>query len=121
MGTSQGPLFAPGARPPYSNTNYTVAGLIIEKVTGQTLAQQFDQRIFEPLKLEHSLPDGADITGQHAHGYFVLGDPAPPPTSPASARRSAGPAAASCPPRRRHHVLPGAVRRQLCGPTCWTR
>jgi D-alanyl-D-alanine carboxypeptidase len=76
MGTSQGPLFAPGTSSAYSNTNYTVAGLIVEKVTGTTLGDQLAQRIFGPLKLRStSLPTQPEITGPHAHGYFVLGQP----------------------------------------------
>jgi D-alanyl-D-alanine carboxypeptidase len=74
MGTSFGSWFAPGTSSRYSNTNYTLAGLIIEKVTGSTLGDQFDQRIFKPLKLDStSLPATPEITGPHAHGYFVMG------------------------------------------------
>jgi len=74
MGTSFGSWFAPGTSSRYSNTNYTLVGLIIEKVTGSTLGAQFDQRIFKPLKLESSsLPTTPEITGPHAHGYFVMG------------------------------------------------
>ena len=76
MGNALGPWFAPGTSSRYSNTNYTVAGLVIEKVTGSTLGAQFEQRIFKPLKLEStSLPTAADMTGQHAHGYFVISSP----------------------------------------------
>jgi D-alanyl-D-alanine carboxypeptidase len=43
-------------------------------VTGTSLGTQLDQRIFKPLKLEStSLPTTPDITGPHAHGYFVMG------------------------------------------------
>jgi D-alanyl-D-alanine carboxypeptidase len=76
MGTSQGPLFPPGTSSAYSNTNYTVAGLVVEKVTGSTLGAQFDQRIFGPLKLRSTyLPTAPEIEGQHAHGYFVVDKP----------------------------------------------
>lgn len=76
MGTSLGPLFAPGTASTYSNTNYTVAGLVIEKVTGTTMGAQLEQRIFRPLKLESTyLPTDPGLSGQHAHGYFVLGGP----------------------------------------------
>lgn len=76
MGTSQGQLFPPGTKSVYSNTNYTVAGLVIEKATGTTLAVQLEQRIFRPLKLDAtSLPSDPGLTGQHAHGYYVLGAP----------------------------------------------
>lgn len=74
MGNALGPWFAPGTSSRYSNTNYTVAGLIIEKVSGSTLGAQFEQRIFKPLKMSSSyLPTGPGLTGQYAHGYFVMG------------------------------------------------
>ena len=45
-------------------------------MTGQPLAQQFDTRIFGPLNLKaSSAPSGPELTGQYAHGYFVLGQP----------------------------------------------
>lgn len=79
MGNSLGPWFAPGADAAYSNTNYTVAGLVVEKVTSSTLGAQLDQRIFRKLDLKStSLPSAPELTGQHAHGYFVIGDPAGP-------------------------------------------
>ena len=79
MGTSQGPMFPPGTASGYSNTNYTLAGMVIEKVTRTSLAVQLDQRIVRPLKLDDtSMPSEPEMAGQHAHGYFVLG--APPAT-----------------------------------------
>ncbi|MFI8961294.1 serine hydrolase domain-containing protein [Streptomyces sp. NPDC053493] len=76
LGTSLPRKFQPGTDVSYSNTNYTVAGLIIEKVAGTSLATQFDRRIFDPLDLDATyLPTGPDIDGPHAHGYFVLGKP----------------------------------------------
>ena len=41
-------LFAPGSAWWYSNTNYIVAGLLIEAVTGHPLARELDRRIFSP-------------------------------------------------------------------------
>ena len=74
MGTSLGSWFAPGTSSRYSNTNYTVAGLIIEKVTGSSLGAHFEQRIFRPLNLRSTyLPTTPEIAGAHAHGYFVMG------------------------------------------------
>jgi D-alanyl-D-alanine carboxypeptidase len=74
MGNALGPWFDPGATSRYSNTNYTLAGLVIEKVGGASLAAQLDQRIFKPLKLSSSyLPTAPGLTGAHAHGYYVMG------------------------------------------------
>jgi D-alanyl-D-alanine carboxypeptidase len=70
------PLFAPGARYSYSNTNYLVAGLIVEAVTHRPLAVELERRIFAPLHLgATSFPTAPGIAGRHAHGYLVLGKP----------------------------------------------
>ncbi|MFE6164801.1 serine hydrolase domain-containing protein [Streptomyces sp. NPDC056486] len=45
------PDFAPGTDWNYSNTNYLLAGMIIEKVTGETYADEIRRRIIEPLGL----------------------------------------------------------------------
>ncbi|RKS78760.1 D-alanyl-D-alanine carboxypeptidase [Actinomadura pelletieri DSM 43383] len=42
----------------YSNTNYVLAGLIIEKVTGRSWEQQVHERIIEPLGLRHTITPG---------------------------------------------------------------
>ena len=43
--------FAPDTQFAYSNTNYIVAGLLLEGVTGMTLAENLQSRIVEPLGL----------------------------------------------------------------------
>ena len=45
-------VFAPGSHGRYSNTNYIALGLVIEKVTGRSYAQELEQRILEPLGLD---------------------------------------------------------------------
>ncbi|WP_199547415.1 serine hydrolase [Streptomyces sp. N35] len=69
-----GPLHKPGAYQRYSNIHYTVLGLIIEKVTGDTFAQQAAQRIFRPLGMRDSYFPGSDprIRGPHHRGYQEL-------------------------------------------------
>lgn len=42
----------------YSNSNYILLGMIIEKATGEALANNYSQRIYEPLDLEHTLLEG---------------------------------------------------------------
>ena len=44
--------FDPGARFAYSNTNYLIAAMLIERLTRTTLAEQLDERIIEPLGLD---------------------------------------------------------------------
>jgi len=63
-------LFRPGHGWSYSNTNYIVLGLVVEALTGTTIGEQLTQRIFTPLRLDHtSYPSGPSIAGAHAHGY----------------------------------------------------
>ncbi|MEU9130521.1 serine hydrolase domain-containing protein [Kitasatospora sp. NPDC048540] len=65
--------FAPGTSWAYSNTNYILAGMIIEKVTGRTVAEQIDRRIIQPLGLRHTsfpAPGDATIREAHPHGYY---------------------------------------------------
>jgi D-alanyl-D-alanine carboxypeptidase len=79
LATSHPPLYPPGktAKATYSNTNYTVAGLIIEAATGDSLQAQLRRRIFKPLGLRSTTyPDReTTIEGPHAHGYFPFGPP----------------------------------------------
>lgn len=79
LATSHDPLYPPGETSisTYSNTNYTIAGLIIEAATGKSLENQLRRRIFEPLDLDATTnPDReTTIEGPHAHGYFPLGPP----------------------------------------------
>ncbi|MEV3852387.1 serine hydrolase domain-containing protein [Streptomyces microflavus] len=67
--------FAPGARWSYSNTNYIVAGLLVQKVTGRPLGEEIKSRITDRVGLRHTyLPAPGDMTvrGRHPHGYRRL-------------------------------------------------
>jgi D-alanyl-D-alanine carboxypeptidase len=69
---AQPPVFAPGERYSYSNTNYVLLGLIIEQLTADSAENQFQQRIFDPLGLtETVLPARASnaIPDPHPQGY----------------------------------------------------
>ncbi|MER5863270.1 serine hydrolase domain-containing protein [Kitasatospora sp. NPDC002040] len=54
-GLKRAPVSAPGGGFTYSNTNYLILGLLIEKVTGQPVHQAVTQRIIEPLGLTHTV------------------------------------------------------------------
>ncbi|MBB5954506.1 D-alanyl-D-alanine carboxypeptidase [Saccharothrix tamanrassetensis] len=70
VAVSHPPLFPPGERWSYSNTNYTLLGMVLEKVTGRSYSDLVTQRITRPLRLEDTyLPTNADFRGRHAHGY----------------------------------------------------
>ncbi|WP_030602713.1 serine hydrolase domain-containing protein, partial [Streptomyces achromogenes] len=64
---------APGAAYAYSNTNFVVAGLLVEKLTGQPVRTAYRNRIVKPLKLTDTFyvhPDTA-IPGRHTRGYLT--------------------------------------------------
>lgn len=67
-------LFKPGTGWSYSNTNYVLAGLLIQAVTGHPYGAEIERRIIEPLGLrDTSVPvDEYDIPGTHPHGYAEL-------------------------------------------------
>jgi len=46
------PLAAAGAEYSYANTNYTLLGMIIEKVTGEEAVDEIHRRVLDPLGLE---------------------------------------------------------------------
>lgn len=66
----QKPLFAPGTRYNYSNTNYLILGLIIETITNDTLAHQIEDRLLRRFGLSHtSYPETQAMPTPWAHGY----------------------------------------------------
>ncbi|MDR7278438.1 serine hydrolase domain-containing protein [Catenuloplanes atrovinosus] len=67
---------APGELLSYSNTNYILAGLIIEKVTGNEVEKEVNRRIIKPLGLRTTYFPGADprIRGPHAGAYVPWPD-----------------------------------------------
>jgi D-alanyl-D-alanine carboxypeptidase len=54
------PLAAPGAGYHYANTNYVLLGLIAERATGKTLAQEYRKRFFDPLGLHSATYQGVE-------------------------------------------------------------
>ncbi|WP_433661287.1 serine hydrolase domain-containing protein [Nocardia sp. CA-128927] len=70
------PNFEPGAKAVYTNTNYLVAGLLIERVTGNPAAAEIGRRIIEPLGLRDTYVPAAretSIRGSHPKGYHEVG------------------------------------------------
>lgn len=66
--------FQPGERWDYSNTNYVLAALIVERVTGHQWEEEVRSRIVRPLGLHHTTfpRTSSRIPGPHAHAYFDL-------------------------------------------------
>ncbi|MFI6304777.1 serine hydrolase domain-containing protein [Amycolatopsis thailandensis] len=78
---AKGPDFEnPGEAWHYSNTNYVVAGLLIEKLTGRPYGEEVTRRILRPLHLTHTSVPGhrSSLPVPHACGYEPL------PTNPPS-------------------------------------
>jgi D-alanyl-D-alanine carboxypeptidase len=61
----------PGVQHFYANTNYVVAGLVVESVTGTSLELQVQKRLIEPLRLRATtFPTlGGPMATPYAHGY----------------------------------------------------
>lgn len=54
LGLSRPPQFCPGTNWAYTNTGYTLLGLIIERIEGRPLAEVFTDRLFTPLGMTRS-------------------------------------------------------------------
>ncbi|MFA6482754.1 MAG: serine hydrolase domain-containing protein, partial [Bacteroidales bacterium] len=62
--------FTPGTDFKYSNTNTILAGLIIEQITGNSLAMEIHDRILDELHLVNtSYPMNNSMPGSFVHGY----------------------------------------------------
>jgi D-alanyl-D-alanine carboxypeptidase len=68
------PTFAPGTSWSYSNTNYILIGMILQKQTGRRLPDLVQQRIARPLGLTRTYfadPRASSTGAGYAHGYAV--------------------------------------------------
>jgi D-alanyl-D-alanine carboxypeptidase len=66
-------IFAPGKEYDYCNTNYVLLGLIAEKLEGAPLAKIFQDRLYGPLGMKHTLlPANTSntIPETYSHGYL---------------------------------------------------
>ncbi|WP_433258408.1 serine hydrolase domain-containing protein [Streptosporangium sp. CA-135522] len=68
--------FEPGTGWSYSNTNYVLARLLIEKVTGRSVAEELQRLILGPLGLSDTVvPDASpEIPAPYAHAYYRYAD-----------------------------------------------
>ncbi|MBS1518084.1 MAG: beta-lactamase family protein [Bacteroidetes bacterium] len=66
-----GPAFAPGKGWVYSNGNYNILGMMIEKITGNSIKEEVTGRIIKPLGLVNTFyPSDSEMPGQYSHGYI---------------------------------------------------
>lgn len=63
--------FKPGGREIYSNTGYTLLGLIVSRISGMTLREFTTENIFVPLGMKntHFRDDHSEIIKNNAYGY----------------------------------------------------
>ena len=80
--------FEPGTRWQYSNTNYVLAGMVAEKVSGKPLGQLLSEQIFQPLHMSSASTEAPEpaatfryaggplrVTGREGAGWlFATGD-----------------------------------------------
>ena len=65
------PYWAPGTGYHYSNTDFVLLGMVIETVTGQSVASLVRSQFLTPLGLDHTfLQTEEDVQGAEAHGYI---------------------------------------------------
>ena len=65
--------FSPGAHFEYSNTNYVALGLIVERITGESLASYEQRAIFGPAKMHATYVGVAPVGRAVALGYAARG------------------------------------------------
>jgi D-alanyl-D-alanine carboxypeptidase len=74
IGVGAPPTFPPGQGWSYTNTDYVLLGMIVERATGRTLGAEYERRIFRPLGLDQtSYPTGTSMPRPIGRGYNVLG------------------------------------------------
>ena len=90
-------VYAPGTIPAYSNYGASLAGYIVQRVSGQPFDDYVEQHIFQPLGMAHSsfrqplppalaphLSNGYQLASQEPHPYEII------PLSPAGALAATG-------------------------------
>ena len=71
---AKGPAFRPGGKQQYLNINYTILGLLIERVTGHSYADEAARLVLRPAGMRDTYFPGTDprIRGPHNHGYQAV-------------------------------------------------
>ncbi|MFI6869324.1 serine hydrolase domain-containing protein [Nocardia sp. NPDC050406] len=67
------PRFEPGTRAVYTNTNYILLGMLIDRVTGQSYQSEIDRRIVQRLGLRDTyFPTDGEVRDPHPVGYQLI-------------------------------------------------
>ncbi|WP_229378959.1 serine hydrolase [Streptomyces sp. VRA16 Mangrove soil] len=71
---AKGPAFAPGEQQDYLNINYTLLGLLAERVTGEPFADVATRLVLRPAGMRATYFPGSDpdVRGPHNHGYQLV-------------------------------------------------
>ncbi len=72
-------IFAAGTTPSYSNYGATLAGYIVQRVSGETFDDYVDKHVFAPLGMQHATfrqPPPAALRPLISQGYELASDPA---------------------------------------------
>ncbi|CAL9360811.1 D-alanyl-D-alanine carboxypeptidase [Streptomyces sp. enrichment culture] len=70
----------PGAAYAYSNTNFVIVGMLIEKASGRSVGEEYRRRIIGPLRLRDTayVHPATAIRGRHVRGYLHPDEPGTP-------------------------------------------
>ncbi|WP_416519844.1 serine hydrolase domain-containing protein [Streptomyces achromogenes] len=87
LAMSHRPVFAPGDGWSYSDTNYVLASMVIQKATGHTYAHEIEHRVLRPLHLDSTSVPGtsARLPGPSGRAYSKLAGELAGPGAPGSA------------------------------------
>jgi D-alanyl-D-alanine carboxypeptidase len=110
--------FPPGSRWDYSNTGYTLAGLIVEQMAGRPLSAVLHDTVFQPLQMSTAAEVDLRPLGKgDAIGYtrYALGAPRAAPLVGKGWEFAAGGLAMSAPDLARWDI--GVINQRLLSPT----
>lgn len=112
--------FDPGAKWQYSNTNYVIAGLIVEKASGMPLLTFLGERVFKPLGMQEVVNiDQQRLPATDPTGYmrYALGPLHPAPKEGQGWLFAAGELAMSAPDLARWDI--GMLQQRLLKPASY--
>ena len=117
---SNDPVADPGTAYHYSNTNYLLAGLVVEVVTGRPLGDVLRDRVFAKARLTATtFTPSRTLPAPSAHGYFVFSGDQPTDITPLYPYAWASGSAVSTAPDvarfYRHLLSGGLLPRRLLG------
>ncbi len=112
--------FDPGTRWQYSNTNYTIAGMVVEKASGIPFFQFVRTRILSPVGLQSASDFDASPTAANATGYlrYALGPLRPAPDAGSGWMWAAGELAMTASDLAKWDI--SVIRRSLLAPKSYS-